>query len=562
MNPYRDTEVEVEINRFPSIDGFYMRSKFLTHEDYKLMETARKIRFNKTGALMYAARPYTTEIGEIKLFFPFPDEPCRCQIKDMYTIAVYEELRVYVDIFMIDKGYHVSQIPIHMIFDFPQRINYYKDLKPEASLARLYLGHPIPDDYKDAEIDEYFCETMRNSSRKNFLIKILDYKQETYYVDIIDAKKNSVIQHIREKFKNKVEKFEDKLIDAGNIDDLAYIYQRSFHNFKPIEIPRKTYCLSKIVKKKTKHYNGVLDYFKQLENDINMSDDRSKFYLMKHLYRVKVLRWRHPEEFYIIPDDPEYANIHENFKRELDAYGQLFEKDKEDSIHSQRTYKLGQKCLFQNEIDSSLSKWLRGVVIEVPKIDCGFLKITTTQYEASYSAHLVYRIRSIDYGFQCERTSANLRPVDEKDRLFYKREPWSLRCRLFGIDRLRHELDLYHEQGFSDSCLRTIDNWVRMRTYTDRSAFFYILFRNDVFKTPKLSPHHEPSTEISLFHKLELPCSLTDSFSGKQKYRYDSLNSYLINKGLVSDHMHKLDKSSHVDLDEYIINFLENSREH
>lgn len=547
----KGTEIKAQIVYFRSIDDFCIKNidpTFKT-EEKRLMKTAASIKY-KSGALMYESRAYTTQPGQIKLFFGRFDTMHRCKIRDLFTVNFNGVLNAHASILLIDTGAYIRSVPLSIIFDIPQRIGHYRELEPEAKPARVHLGDPIPLDFTDTEICQYAGQKITNNSTKEFTIKILDYKKDVYHVDIIDQKKKSLVSHLRTKFKDKFVGFEKAAKDPNNqyhFFDVPVPRNRSYHSQNQSRYPPKK-------------YDSIISYYKEKYKTIN-DNDRSTSYYQKRFLEVKIIHWDNPNSFAIIPNDDDYTTNHSNFMKSLENIQER--KDKELKVEDE-LYVLGQKCLFLNDFDANLSKWLRGVVVDTPcKIDLAkdLAQLYLDGSNGSSSAkpkNLMYLIRSVDYGHETLRSSMYMRPVAQQHPSLLK-GPWSLKCRLFGIYPLGHDVNRAGEHEFSTSCKSMIDSWIRERILDDgKHAYFNVLFKGDIFKmTENWNNSEDGVMDIVLFHRFDFPYRLEDCLLTKRrKPRYDCLNSFLIDRGLAGDCNNKTRERSYVDMDEYIVNLL------
>lgn len=546
----KGTEIKARIVYFRSIDDFCIKNINTTFktEEFRLMKTATSIRY-KSGALMYESRAYTTLPGQIKLFCGRYDAMHRCKISDLFTINFNGVLNVHASILLIDSGAYLRDVSLSSVFDIPQRIGHYGELEPEAKPARMHLGDPIPLDFTDAEICRYAGDKILNNQVQEFTIRILDYKKDVYHVDIIDQKKNSLVSHLRKKFRDKFVGFEKAAKDPNNR-----------YHFFDVPVPRNTkYNSQNLLRYPPKRYDSIVSYYKDKYKSIN-DNDRSTSYYQKRFLEVKIIHWDNPNSLAIIPNDDDYTTNHSNFMKTLESIQER--KDKEFKVEDE-LYVLGQKCLFLNDFDPNLSKWLRGVVIEMPSKtdlakDLAQLHIDSNGSSTERPKNLMYRIRSVDYGHETLRTSTDMRPVMHKHPSLVK-GPWSLKCRLFGVYPLEHDVNRAGEPEFSVSCKSMIDSWIRERILDDgKSAYFNVLFKGDIFKmTENWNNSEHDIMDIVLFHRFDFPYRIEDCLlTNRRKPRYDCLNSFLIDKGLAGDCNPKTRERSHVDVEEYIVNLL------
>jgi len=570
----RGANIRAKISISYGMNHFYFRTKVLEKEHYKLMKSVLGIKY-RSGALMYQARPYTTDIGQVKLYHQF-GEVQRCQIKDLFTVNVSGEIKLLADILLIDRGWTMYKVQFKHLYDPPQYINYYKDIEPEAKLSRLNLGPPIPSDFNDKEVNDCFRNSIRKNSHEEFTVRIFDYKEGMYYVDVINKQNQSLIAHLKEKFRDKIERIITRELigrsDKDSTSDDEYILEilpqarpKRGQRFKSNEPLKSSQFICRTVTESSSNkriYRDVLAYFKD-KIDHNEKKGPNMSYLQKRFFKVKILSWCDPASFVVVPDDPDYIRCHDDFRREIESYQNVNEE--EDGAEEEE-FLAGQLCLFKNDIDLNLGKWLRGIVIRVPEIENAFVKDKTNakgsakgpcqsegtddQCRCIDRSYFVYQILSVDYGFKCYRSSYNMRQI--KDERIFSRGPWSLRCRLFGVH------PNLEQREFSKSCIEMIDSWVRSRILdTGKFAFFHVLFRTDLSEIPKVWRSDGPMAEISLFHRFEPPYKIEDCIlPRKRRSRFDCLNAFLINRGFASDYSETLAKSSKVELDEFVVNLL------
>lgn len=553
----KGTKIETTIRYITSINEFYFNNEALTIEHFKMMKASATIRY-PSGHLMYSARPYTTDLGDLKIFISPQNRVFRCKVEDLYTVPSDGQLTVKTDLLMIDRGHRSFNVDLESLFDFQQRIEYYKEIEPEAILSRIYLGEPYPLDFIDNEMNKYFMTTMLKRTRNKCQIQILDYVNGKYHVDLFDSGGKSMLQHIRYKFRENIELYKSSLVSKDVVVSSLFEPVSKFPNWHTRKhqynsrINKQNHYTNNQRRQKT-HYQGSIQYFQSKIKALQSGNKES--YLQKRFFRVKVLVWSNPDSFFVIPDDEDFLDKHEEFISEFKG----IEKRTNDTTLDVKTrFKNGEKCFFRNEIDRNLGDWLRGVVVDAPKIiNNGFLVHEKLAYDCDNnfwdSENLVYRIESIDYGFQCLRSSQNMLQV--KNHGIFQRCPWALKCRLFGVNPCD---GIDTETGYSETCLNTIDTWMRERILDNsRYAFFHVLFRSDVMVQSHVwSVENEP-VEITLFHRFEPVCSI-ENFIGPRIRRthYHCLNSFIIESGLASDWDQKTKKKSRVDLDHFLVNLL------
>lgn len=545
----KGTKLKATINRCQNLNDFTFRTHILNRSHFRMMRCTSNIRY-PSGASMYSARPYTSDLGDIKILLNHMNQVHRCKIEDLYTVAIDGELVMKVDVLLIDRGTYAKNLDLESLYDFQQTIGFYKEIPPEHNQARIHLGESLPLTLEDIEINEYFVNTIKKRDKmEEYLIEILGYQDGVYHVDIFDKSGRSMISHIRKKFADQLKSYESlpQSIPTNEIYNVSSFFEPS-GAAKNSQNTRNRYQTRQIIKPL-----GALQYFQKKLKE--MPKDKNELYLQKRFFKVKVLCWSHPNSFFIIPDDNDYLSKHDQFRSDLKVIGERAKKKPD----TKNKYQLGERCLFRNEIDPNLGPWLRGVIIDAPKnVTNGFL----IDYEQLCGKNpflleegdIIYLVESIDYGFQCCRTAENL--LEVQDNRIFQKCPWALKCRLFGIEP--HDNTDSDETDFSKNCLDMIDCWMRERILDDsRFAFFHLLFRSDIMSLSHIWSADNKLVDITLFHRFEPLYKLADCIGPRiRRTQYHCLNSYVIESGLASDTNQKTGKRSRVDLDYYVVNLL------
>lgn len=553
--------------QFDSFNKFYIRTNIFKSEDFRLMKATPTFKY-PTGELKYGSRPYAINLGDIKLItrhFQNQFRINRCKILDLKSEYHRDQVKLYAKVLLIDAGLILHDRPFSDIYDAPQAISYYLDLEPEVKPCRLNLGDSIPADYEDEEINNYFRERLRQKISNLLTIKILDFKDELYSVDILNEKGASFLENLKQKFDSKLERFQVDQIDSGEVDSGIGDFYKPLILTNGTTKTKNKYCLEQQGSKLNHYpiqdyYPSVVTYFKRKLSNTKNPNEKISYHSQEFL-RVRVLSWSEPDSIFVVPDDPEYTRGHPLFVNELKRCLSDITENSDSHKGTTENFKIGEKCLFKNVIDSTLGAWIRGVVVGMPVTDKNG-KITLPSQKDNglcqfLGDYVLYRVESIDYGFQCIRSGANMRHVKNR-QMFNKLGPWSLKCRLFGVNPLEGDVNEEGEREFSQSCLDAMNSWLRERLLDNGpQAFFHILLRSDLKKIPTGWKSAKPSAAITLFHRHEPPYTIEDSFMPrKRKTRFDCLNSHLIDTGVASDYNFKTGVSSNVDLDHFIVNLL------
>lgn len=572
--------VDSQSNR--SMNSFYFITQTLTDEQVQLLNLTCDIRIPTTNALMYSARPYNVDFESNLIYREqtsnYNYTMMRCKIVDLFTINVNQSIEMRAKIYLIDEGRILKSVPFTKLFEYPQRINYFKQIEPSAKECRLYIGSPIPLDYYDPEINEYFCKLVSKYNNHNVTIKILDYKNGIYHIDILNPKGQSIIEHLRQRYQNKIYKVEKELAkelnsssqenanpsvcqllnELGLPQDGIVGYESVFASVYTVdrkaELNHRICNISNNLDTKKYHnkrYSGALEYF--ASKLLYTNDGDGNCYMKKRFFQVLVNYWDDPDSIYIIPDDPEYTKIWKDYKIDIERYLNYC-KNNYTQQHEIEPYKLGEKCLFKHDGNIRLGNWLRGIVTEVPKIhpEDGYYSFEDHDDPNFIESPLpVYKVRSIDYGFTLIRGPLNMKHIID-DR-FFRKGPWSLKCRLFGMKPLEEKSE------YGELCINMMDNWLKEKNIIkSEQPKFYALFRTDFKNHSYRWQTPEPSFDITLFNRYEPPNLFEDWVltMRKRRTKFDCLNTDLIDRGAVASSCRGQNTSSNVQLDEHLVNLL------
>lgn len=272
-----------------------------------------------------------------------------------------------------------------------------------------------------------------------------------------------------------------------------------------------------------------------------------------NLRRVEIVWWEDPGYIYIVPSNKSHRYLIDFIKRFQSGLDNV-----KDDHAAQTKYKIGDLCFFRDYDNRELGKWLRGIVIEEPKISPYDCSLTNKRYCCTHDEMLgildmknfVYRIRAIDYGFKVYKSPLNMRPVFSQVR-FRSLSPWATRCKLAGVFPCPAETK--SGELFATSTYM-MERWLRERImdYSNLSAFFVSLktkLWGDRFK--------DDVTRIALFHRTQLPQS---SIKWDERRiiesKYYCLNVELINHGCCSDSDPNTGRSAYKSLEQHIVNLL------
>lgn len=416
------------------------------------------------------ARLYTTQIHDRKLH-----RAERCSVLDIY----FRYGVLMAKILMLDKGYH-RHVLFDELHDFSARNRPIEQAAPLAKRCKLSMNSA------SNQIFDYLSELISPNVIYNVKIVDYDHKIDIYSIDILQNDK-SLVTHI-----------------AKHFDPQALAKSNHSFNFR----------------------NGAVHYFRI------PADKSSSYFIMNELRRVRIVHWRDVDSLNIIPDDPSYMDCHKNFTlRVKEMHKQLVTK--KNSI-----VELGCYCFFKQTDHPELGEWLRGIVISAPSFSDNVLigeetidgmtelkkqlrKNSRRRKDAPKSSNvLIYKIRSIDYGFECVKSSTNLQVVDKRGA-FESLGSWSLRCRLNGVVPL------------SDACRDVMSSWLRPRIFSNLpESAIYVIFKDAIKKISYKSARScmEP-VPVTLFHGHVLE-GYEFKTKSEKKMEYDCLNTHLIYKGV------------------------------
>lgn len=565
----RFEEFKAKLFRVVGISRFYVRHPHtLKNHDFVLMKSSLNERVPTTNRLMYLARIYTSDIGQIKIYYDNRiDRISRAKILDLMPIYENECIQIHAKLSLIDRD-EIIWAPFDSLYDFTQATRFYEDLKPEILRCKLYICKNLPKNFDTQVIDSFF---LKNAKFKEFTIKIIGFRENSYYVDLIT---NNGLSFCEEFIKEYIPKIQIELsqilttpkkLDSEDLEEISY--QENDHNdenemdflFKrPSDFDREeTYHKGNFI--------SSLKYFRYKLRCCNKNSDSSPT-IKNRLITVKIIHWFDPKHITIIPVTSDFAD-HECFEKELNIVITQSIVDESDLEASKRVYKRGDRCYFRNKMrngdheDKSWphdqSPWSRGVIVKVPIYTGKSFKTGLINPN-----HFVYLIRSIDYGLLCFRGAEEIRKVKDMKE-FSRIGPYGLRVKLFGIHPLEKDFKLQNNRihhRFSQMCNYAMDVWIRDRIELDIAyvSNFYVLFRNEknnILKENQIIG--DEHAEITLFHRLdEFPRKLADVLQKvKSKPPFSCLNTELFEKGFVSDRPVG-GKSSLVQHDEYLVNYL------
>lgn len=494
--------VDTKLVLTENIDSFYFYTKQLDDGQRELIKTAPEFRPR--------ARPHTTRPGDIKIYASPDKVGRRCKILDLYSRAHFNKLQVYTEIFLIDEARFMKNINLSNIYDLPQPLD---GVEPEVMHARLdCLGY-------ESGANEFFLSELKDSS-SDVKLKIIGLRDGTYIVDILHNDE-SLVEKLNETFPFKVQSptSDSKSLDETDsaiIPDFASInsqHSQIFNNPKFVQ-----------------EYMGAKQFFSSqfLRSGTNLRDPE----IGRYLFRVKLLYWYQPWSIYIVPDSLGYVENYKTFRDTLDRLSDSCVSRNEMNL----VYRIGQICFINNEFDSKLGKWLRGVVLKTPSPSCHgktrHVRINNTQSPDK----LIYRVRSIDFGFELLKSAKDLRPV-RKEKLFYSKSSWALGCRLFGVypQPKSHKKGKTIDQFHTDICIDMIDSWVRERIENEVEGSFYVVFQAGLER----NTHQDilnPRTYITLFHRYESTYDYARLSPANNIGRYSCLNTFLVENGYASQY--------------------------
>lgn len=574
----RNQEICGRMIRCTGLDNFMIRRHILSKDDYDLMRVAHST-ISITGAKVYAARPYTSDIGQMKIY-SHNGKVSRCRIRELYTNNHHGQLVVRASIILIDEGDAQLDIPFSSIYDFPQRARYLSKLGPEILLCSLDLPEHL---LNDDQLKELFLVIIKKHGVNDmYTIKLSSHKGGKYYVDLLNSHQKSIIDYFTSRHPKKfsssasigtstgssttVSGSQDSLnADMASLS-LATVSNTHFRSNSAI------YKVNPIPK--LRRYSGALHYFKYRAMELER-DQPHRFLMLKRFHEVKLTIWDNPDDIYLIPRDPEYFKSHQDLLDDIKTYVEKYELEKDTDNTFETVYTMSERVLWRNHHVDNIGTWLRGVITEVPQVRkvcwtvCGpndsddkgwyMNKNSPPKSTRANLRDFVYRIKSIDYGFEMPVSVNNIRKANDKT-IFTRRGSYSLRCRLFGISPLSYNFDHCGRKSFSETCNIMIDAWMREKIVQEhRPSHFHVLFRSKFKSINREYQSADGAMQIVLFHRFEPPKTLEDMYlplRRRQEVLYDCLNTFLVNNGYVTDEVDGM--ASKVDLDHLLMNMLAN----
>lgn len=546
VQPKETSILQAKIIKIISINEFYYVHGIMKSQNHKMMRNVTRLKFPNTGAPMYQARLYTSKVGDMKLYIDATSNAHRVRLLDIYAIPYKGSLRPYAKVSYIDR-IREEHLSFKYLFDFPQHIRHYKSVPPELKKCRLSCTSELQPGKLLTKISEYFKRIVQS---KYYYIKILDRENGHLKVELIDQAGKYLSQQIKEKFPELAEyQYSDE--DEKQSCFIPFIQPPSGRLILSNDKGDSFNVKSNGIEKPFKESHSSIEIFKQCSRSVAKIDKVPR--ILHQLIRVKVISWCSPDSFYIIPYEPNFLG-HAAFLEESSKVQNLTMVRDHNPNEKVPRFNIGQRCFFKNLFDSNLSSWLRGTIIEVPK-DFG---LDYTDWDSNNLPVLenpkkyVYRVRSIDYGFECCRSPSNIRRIRNL-KIFERFSPFALRCKLFGIYPLEEDKDDEGRKAFSKSCINETDGWMRERDLkleNDRFTFFYVLFRSVL---SHLGDMNDYAAHITLFHRIEKP--RVDFLASKRcPARLDCLNTHLLDRGLASKYIIPFSVSSDVEVDEYLVN--------
>lgn len=448
------------------------------------------------------SRPYSTRVGDIKIYSDENNIGHRCRIVNQYSHSSYGILQVYVEIFLIDTVKRLKNIHFSRIFDLPLSLD---SIEPEAVMARLdiYLDN-------ESRANEIFLREVKVGVDVD--LKILDYQDGLYHVDILQSDESMI----------------DKLVmlqlGAMSVGEDSAISSDYTSISSTLSQPAYRCCNAPI-------FNGGAKQFfaAHLWRHVHSWSNPE---IGRYLFRVKLLYWADPHTIFIIPDIHDYFKTHLKFRDTLDRHcSSLTSQDV-----SNRNYTVGDCCFVRNNADHRLGQWLRAIVLKKSKVKISKKMVDVDRIANSNLVKLnpdqsVYNVRLIDFGFEWIKSSIEMRPVKDK-KLFRSKGPWALNCRLFGVFPLTVQSNLTG-QSFVDSCSDMVDDWIQGRSEDDcdRCGAFYVVFHSPLRSSNNgwLKPVH-----VALYHRFETEGGSEELDSTIECAKLSCLNVYLVENGYAS----------------------------
>lgn len=520
-----------------SLDELYfVKGNYLSPQDIKLMKRVPSIRYEVSKARQYLANPYKTEFGQRKLFIDRGGQPHRVIVDDLTPSMRSNSIILDVKIKFIDK-YQTLVVPIHKIYDFPPAMSRIRDIRPELHRCRFRLNSRLLDPAEYAKINTYFMQQVK-PNRHDVAILRFDTESGTYTVDLVC----------------RTGKMKGKLLG----DMLASRFKDIIPGFLPRNgmFDNKVEVISKYQPDHSDIINlSSFEYFRKKYIEMSGTNP-GKGVCWQLPIKVKVVRWMDSDTFLIIPLQY-YFGGHTAFKKRLARLGDL-SMDNQPEYDQELTYVDGQKCYFKNFSLHNMGIWLRGIVTQVPKQSYIDLLLRKEPHLFIVDpSKFVYKIISIDYGFTCFRSPENMRPVGDIHR-FSLMCPFALKCSLFGIRPWSHDIDDLGRRRFSNPCKNAVEDWMRERILIneeDRESSFYVLFRTDISRIIPGNFINDESIFVNLLHRRALPPEqILIELPEREIMHFESLNSYLVDKGYATCMNDDDDTSSCIQLDEFILN--------
>jgi len=574
------------------VRDFHIYKKILERKHFdEMLDTIATLSPNNEPR--YKSNPHNCDIGELKIYRDYKGgDPYRCKILDLYFY--HSPKRLSADILLIDEGQTLTNVWFDHIYDYSHSSSYCRDLEQEARPARLCLSDVyLFSSYKNLEIDDYFRKIISRQSA--YKVKIVAHHDGYLLVDIISSDGEYISSKINQQFPEVMSKYAKLDQPDDGISD-AYIpmvmLNKKSHNSgsnvtrinqnesdRTQSIPRFP---SKIDEKKetTFRYLGALDYFRSKLAPYNKRPLNSSK-LSRQFLGAKVISWYDPHAISIIPDDREYNKSHKHFKASIANLSPIKNLDEPNHQYFKKNkpFHINELVIFKSSSfsDENLSEWLRGIVVAISFYDRNNLSIggksVDPETDGKYLEELVddgiiavddivYRVRSIDYGYQCRSSHFSMRHLTGKDLDDFKSiGPWSLTCSLYGVyPLLSNGTGNRSANEYSITCIGMMDSWLRERILDNRkNADFHVIFHSDLRSLWTSQVFKDKMIRISLFHRYEPPFTLSldmDYLSKQKRTYYHSLNWFLVESGLASDSRDVKERSSQVQLEECIVNKL------
>lgn len=548
---YQDDEYQAKLRYVRNVDSFgFTLGQNLDGVAYDEMKACLSVRISTTNKLMYEARVYTTQLGDIKLYHertPRYNSIYRVKILDLYPKAVDGVIVVRAKVQLLDRCCF-RWVDFSNLYDYPHQARCYQNLKPEVYPCKLHLAKTT--DAQESDFVNNKFSGLLKSLEEEITVKIIDYEDDRYSVDILGKNGESITNRLIEKCgqvlgeKLKMQKKDE---NSGEYNDgLDYLFKR---------VNIALYHKSRYPPKHKPRYISSVMFFRD-KLIKNITENKKPPAIRNNIIRVKVLSWHNPACLSITPLDEDFAN-HDRFLFNLEK--DLFKSfDVNDPEASKRIYKTGQEVLFKVDLDMK-QRWCRGIIVSEPSTS-KVLESISDESPLVNSLDLVYKIRSIDYGFMVFRTNYDIRRVTDS-AVFSRQAPYALRVKLFGVHPRPGK-----SGELTSVCRNGIDRWLRSRMIEyeeDFFSYFFAIFRDEENNILKKNVNiGSIYGEITLVHRLEEYRSTYKDMYRREKKKppFACLNTYLIEKGFASDHHPKTGRASKVQIDEYLINLLNGRR--